>query len=922
MWERNQSAPERKGLVTSGAGDGGSERVRRERRKQDHARGARADRAVARARGAGGDVGRHADRIHVARSRPDASVHIGTAPEAEAVVARRDVGEVDADAEHVRVGRNAAAGVVVDDRHPACRTRPEGRVDAGEIVGRRDDAAVRTVVATRTTGAAERRLGGGEPRGGSTVDRRRTGVGRAGVRRRADGDIVAAAVTAAGACRVAEAGRARARNRERRSAEADAGTRRGRRTRVHASVDGRRGTRIHAAADETLVVASVAVVVDRVADLHRGTDRAVAGAEGARAAGLRTVPADAETGGAGHEREAGLGKSSARDHVVVRRTIAVVVDPVAGLGDGCERRDRRNAGDGPSADALDGAGRGAASRSDGACSPGGRTAAAGRAVEVAVVAVLVDRVAADLRRRSDFTHARAPDGRAGEADARLRAGHADAAARVGGAVGRRVAVLDDVVVDHAVAVVVDTVAGLARRHARRHVAADHACRAGVGATTDAGSGSFRARARDGNDARIGAADDARVADAVAVLVVHVAANFGGRNDLVSASAEDASRAEARARAAEADARGTGATRVAALDVAVDAAVAVVVLVVAGFGSGQARDRVADELVADTVPEAVVHAAADAGATCGVVARITTARCGEEKTAVAVLVDRVVGDLRRRTDRSGAGRPRHRGRVPILRAVAARCVAGVAGGEREARARDVVVDDTVAVVVEAVGRDALAASSRFVGLGGAILLVAVAAAPDAGAGADAETGRAGHHLENVGVGVAGRAHAGVADRSGVAVGHARVRNALAPDVAAAGTREAELVARTERSVRGRTARVHRADRVALPHPRHRARNGRRDGGGAGDLPAVARDEGTEVARLERADRDAVGTEAGLPGSALDGRAHVARRDERLDAALRDGSASTDGGAQDRERGDEQEVVQERGRTIHDRTLSSV
>jgi hypothetical protein len=273
---------------------------------------------------------------------------------------------------------------------------------------------------------------------------------------------------------------------------------------------------------------------------------------------------------------------------------------------------------------------------------------------------------------------------------------------------------NDVFVDHAVAVVVDAVAGLVDRGTSRHVAGDHAFRAGVETVTSASADALATRRRRGNDARIGSADHAGIADAVAVLVLEVAALLECGNDLADASAEDASGADARAGSAFADASRAGSTRVAALDVAVDRAIAVVVHVVAGLGCREAGGGGADELHSRAAVRAHAHAGADAGA-----ARITDTGVGaagdaEEKTAVAVLVDLVVGDLGHGTDGSDAVAPGHRSRVVVSRAVATDADAGVAGAEREARLRDVVVDHAVAVVVEAVGHAALGAASGFVG----------------------------------------------------------------------------------------------------------------------------------------------------------------------------------------------------------------
>jgi hypothetical protein len=855
------------------AGDRGARGAGRELRQEDASRRARADRAVHRAVDPLGDEARHADGIDVARGRPDAAIRAVVAPETGAVLAAGDGGEVDGHGVHARIGRNAAAEMVVDDHGPAGSTGAELGVDASEVVGRRDDAREPARDACRAARVAQR---GGEARGRTAVDRRGAGIDRG---------------------RTCVHPRVRHRN---------------------ASVDRRGRAGITAAAHEAFVGSAVAVVVEAVADLGRGTDRAHAGAEGTSGAGLGSVPADAEPTRARPVREARLSQRAACEHVVVDGAVAVVVDRVAGLGDRHEGGRRRNALDGGSTDALERAGRGAASASEGASTAGRRAAAAGRAREVAAVAVLIDHVAADLGRRTDLAGAGAPERRtalAVDTETGLRAGHADAATREGHRVARAGA--NDALVDHAVTVVVDAVAGLAGRIASRHVAGDHACGAGVEAVTSASADAFATRRRRGHDARIGAADHAGIADAVAVLVLEVAALLECRNDLADAGAEDASGADARTGSALADASRARATRVAALDVAVDRAVAVVVQVVADLGRRETGGRGADELHARAAVRAHAHAGADAGAARIVDPGIAAAGDAEEKTAVAVLVDLVVGDLGRGADGSDAVAPGHRSGIVVPRAVATDADAGVAGAEREARLRDVVVDHAVAVVVEAVGHATLGAASGFVGSGRADLGVGDVAHPDTAGGADAETGRTGHRSDDVGIGAAGRAHTAVAGNSGV-VGHARVRDALAPVVA----RVAVLEAGTEVSVRGGAARVDRARRVALPHARGYARNGRRHGGGAGDLPADARDVGHEIAGLEGADGRTVGTETGLPRSPLSFRARGAGLDEGLDVAAGEGAASGEGDAGSH--ADQQdETVLERGRTNHgERTLSSV
>jgi hypothetical protein len=854
------------------AGDRGARGAGRELRQEDASRRARADRAVHRAVDPLGDEARHADGIDVARGRPDAAIRAVVAPETGAVLAAGDGGEVDGHGVHARIGRNAAAEMVVDDHGPAGSTGAELGVDASEVVGRRDDAREPARDACRAAHVALRCR---EARGRTAVDRRRAGVDRG---------------------RTCVHPRVRHRN-----------------ARV-----GHRRAGITAAAHHAFVDAAVAVVVEAVADLGRRTDRAHAGTIGAARAGLSPVDADPEPRRAAPVGEARLGEGAAREHVVVDGAVAVVVDRVAGLGDRHEGGRRRNALDGATdaADALERAGRHAASASEGASTAGRRTTAASRTREHVAVAVLVDLVAADLRHRSDLAGAGAPDGRSfTEGDAGLRARHADAATRERHRVAGAGA--NDALVDHAVAVVVDAVADLVDRSASRHVTGDHACGAGVETVTSASADALATRRRRGNDARIGSADHAGITDAVAVLVLEVAALLECGNDLARAAAEDASGADARAGSALADTSGTGTTRVAALDVAVDRAVAVVVHVVAGLGSREAGGGGADELHSRAAVRAHAHAGADAGA-----ARITDTGVGaagdaEEKTAVAVLVDRVVGDLGRRTDGSDAVAPGHGAGVVVPRAVATDADAGVAGAEREARLRDVVVDHAVAVVVEAVGHGALGAASGFVGHRRADLLVRRAAHPRAAGGADAETSRAGHRSDDVGIGAAGRAHAAVAGSSGV-VGHARVRDALAPVVA----RVAVLEARTEAAVGGGAARVDRAGRITLPHARGRARDGRRHGGGAGDLPADARDVGHEIAGLEGTDGRTVGAETGLPRSPLNLRARGAGFDEGLDVASGEGAASGDGDAGSQ--ADQQdEAVLKRGRTNHgERTLSSV
>jgi hypothetical protein len=854
------------------AGDREARGAGRERREEDASRRARADRAVHRAVDPLRDEARHADGIDVARGRPDAAIGAIVAPETGAVLAAGDGGEIDGHRVHARIGRNAAAEMVVDDHGPADTAGAELTRDASEVVGRRDDAREPARDACR---AAQVALRGGEARGRTAVDRRRAGVDRR---------------------RTCVHPRVRHRN---------------------TSVDrwGRAG--ITAAAHEAFVGSTVAVVVEAVADFRRRTDRAHAGTEGAGRAGLGSVPADAEPTRARPVREARLGQRPACEHVVVDDAIAVVVDRVAGLGDRHEGGRRRNALNRATdaADALKGAGCSAASASEGASTAGRRTAAARRASEITPVAVLVDRVAADLGCRTDLAGAGAPDGRSfTEGDAGLRAGHADAATRERHRVAGAGA--NDVFVDHAVAVVVDAVAGLVDRGTSRHVAGDHAFRAGVETVTSASADALATRRRRGNDARIGSADHAGIADAVAVLVLEVAALLECGNDLADASAEDASGADARAGSAFADASRAGSTRVAALDVAVDRAIAVVVHVVAGLGCREAGGGGADELHSRAAVRAHAHAGADAGA-----ARITDTGVGaagdaEEKTAVAVLVDLVVGDLGHGTDGSDAVAPGHRSRVVVSRAVATDADAGVAGAEREARLRDVVVDHAVAVVVETVGHGALGAASGFVGHGRAVLGIGGIAHPDAVDCADAEAGGAGHRSDDVGIGAAGRAHAAVAGSSGV-VGHARVRDALAPVVA----RITVLEAWTQASVGGGAARVDRAGRITLPHARGRARDGRRHGGGAGDLPADARDVGHEIAGLEGADGRTVGAEAGLPRSPLYCRARGAGFDEGLDVASGEGATPGDGDAGQADQQDE--AILERGRTNHDeRTLSSV
>ena len=678
-------------------------------------------------------------------------------------------------------------------------------------------------------------------------------------------------------------------------------------TRVHR----RRRTSVDTATREELVDAAVAVVVERVADLGLGTDRSGTGTEGARRAGLRTTHADAEARRAARERVAGLGQGSASEDIIVDQAIAVVVDGVAGLSDGHERSRRGNALDGSSTDALDGASRHAASRSDGASTTGGRAAAAGRAREIAAVAVLIDRVTADLESRTDFTRAGAPEGSFGEADTGLRSGNADTATRERHRVTR--AGLDDAFVDQSVAVVVDAIAGLTHGVTSGDVAGHHAGRTHVRTVTATGADTLETRRRRGNDAGVGTTDDAGVGDAVAVFVVEVATDLEGRENFSRTGAEGACRADACSSLAKTDAGGTGATRVAALDVAVDATIAVVVQVVADFGCRRTSDRGADELHTGAAVCTHAHAGTDAGAAGCAHASVTTTGHGEKKTAVAVLVHHVVGDLGRGTDRTGTCRPRHHRGIVVLRTVHADADTRVARGEGKAGTADVVVDGAVAVVVEAVRRDALGAASGFVGHSRADLVVHGIAHPRAGDRADAEASATGNRSDDVGVGATGCAHAAVAHGASI-VGRARVRDALAPHVASV----AVLEARTERTVRGRTVGIQRTDRVADAGARGVTRDGRRNGCRAVDLPAVARDVTHEVTGLVGADGHAIGTLTCDAGATLGLRTHGSGIDERLDTASRDGRARTHEEA--RGQSDERdEMDQKRRRTMHGRTL---
>ena len=99
------------------AGDREARGAGGERREQDASRRARADRAVHRAVDPLRDEARHADGIDVARGRPDAAIGTIVAPETGAVLAAGDGGEIDGHRVHARIGRNAAAEMVVMPSH-------------------------------------------------------------------------------------------------------------------------------------------------------------------------------------------------------------------------------------------------------------------------------------------------------------------------------------------------------------------------------------------------------------------------------------------------------------------------------------------------------------------------------------------------------------------------------------------------------------------------------------------------------------------------------------------------------------------------------------------------------------------------------------------------------------------------------------
>lgn len=341
------------------------------------------------------------------------------------------------------------------------------------------------------------------------------------------------------------------------------------------------------------------------------------GGDGTRA--RRRLPADAVPGEPGH---VGLG--------VDRRGVAVggdAEDAVARRGDG------RHVG----RDDVAWSGVGGGVRGDHVHRHAGVSRRAGLVDRA--VAVVVDRVAADLGDGEDFPGASTEGSHGADAQARAAAANGGRADRAG------VAQHVGVVVDHAVAVVIHAVAGVDRgRHGRHGVAAElHA-----GADVDAHAGAYASTVGAGRaDARIASAGRAHEIAADAVLVDHVVGDLGGREHLARAGAPERV-GEAGAGACVAGARhdGGGRAGVAGLDdLFVRHAVAVVVHVVAGLthrhaGSGRAADRAVHE----TSPDAAAETSSPSDVAGLTEAAVVAAHDEGQVCPVTILVHAVAGNL--------------------------------------------------------------------------------------------------------------------------------------------------------------------------------------------------------------------------------------------------------------------------------------
>ena len=433
----------------------------------------------------------------------------------------------------------------------------------------------------------------------------------------------------------------------------------------------RRRARRHAAV-ERVVVDAVAVLVDAVAGLGARQGLPHAAAPTARAAGLRAAAADAHAAGARGTRVAGAREA------LVDEAVAVVVLVVAAL------RRRGHLPGARRAPRPRGAGlraRAAEAHAAGARRAG--VAAPGHALVAAPVAVVVDVVAdLDARRGLAGAHARPPAGHAG-----LGAGAAGAHAL--GAARARVAAPGHAVVDEAVAVVVDVVAGLRRRELLTRAAAPRARSADL-RTRETG-----ANARGPARTRVAAPDQSLVDLPIAVVVDVVAELGRGR---ARGHRADGARAVARAddaAGAHAGARALGAGHPEVRKALVAHAVAVVVLAVADL-------RRRDHLTRAGAPHArgagLVARAADAHTRGARGPGVAAPDHALVDRTVAVVVDVVAGlDARADLTRAGAPAPDGAGLRPGGAGAHARGAtrAAVAG------AREALVDEPVAVVVDVV-----------------------------------------------------------------------------------------------------------------------------------------------------------------------------------------------------------------------------
>ena len=479
---------------------------------------------------------------------------------------------------------------------------------------------------------------------------------------------------------------------------------------------GRDGSAGTTGIQQELVNRAVAVVVQAVAGLGRTRDLAGADAPATAAAGGGTTDASA------HVRPAGLGGAVDAGASFVDVAVAVVVDRVAGFGS--SRPDVADA-DAPVeavGAGLETARAGSEVRSANSGCPGSADAV----LVHAAVAVLVEQVAADFGRGTDETDASAPtahDASLGSAGAFARV----VAAGLGRAVHARTALIHVTV-----AVVVEGVTGLGGRSRVAHAAAVGPL-AGSEAVVQTGPGTHDALAEVGA-ARFGRTNGAGapfVNRTVAVVVQAVAGLGGGRSARTGRpeptnAGLDAHRARTHVRAA-----GTG-IAAATLAAFVNRGVAVVVHAVAGLGGrsrAEAQAPVAAHAPLDTSGTRSDVGAANArmavrtlavfvnGPVAVVVRAVAvlrgyrTARAASIEQsfvdpAVAVVVEPVAGFGRREVQ--GLARTVARAVVqaehPALGASAEESRDDAVDGKARGTAGAVLVDSSVAVVVDAVAAD--------------------------------------------------------------------------------------------------------------------------------------------------------------------------------------------------------------------------